>query len=99
MGEGVNLRWTDFATTVTSSFEVLRKEEDLFDMTLISDDEIQIPSHKLVLSASSTFFKSILKRSSSNHPFLFLGKVNSRILHSVLEYIYIIDRSRSTKTN
>ena len=44
MGEGVNLRWTDFATTVTSSFEVLRKEEDLFDMTLISDDELQIPA-------------------------------------------------------
>ena len=88
MDERVNLKWTDFESTVTSSFELLRKEEDLFDLTLISDDEIQIPAHKLVLSASSTFFKSILKQSSSNHPFLFLGGVNSRILQSVLDYIY-----------
>ena len=88
MEERVNLKWTDFESTVTSSFGLLRKEEDLFDLTLISDDEIQIPAHKLVLSASSTFFKSILKQSSSNHPFLFLGGVNSRILQSVLDYIY-----------
>ena len=88
IGERVNLKWTDFETTVTSSFGVLRKEEDLFDLTLISDDEIQIPAHKLVLSASSTFFKSILKQSSSNHPILFLSGVNSRILQSVLDYIY-----------
>jgi len=73
---------------MTSSFGVLRKEEDLFDLTLISDDEVLIPAHKLVLSASSPFFKSILKQSSNSHPFLYLGGVNSEILHSVLDYIY-----------
>ena len=88
MSERVQLRWTDFQGVVTSSFGLLRKEEDLFDLTLISDDEVKIEAHKLVLSSSSAFFKSILKTSSTHHPVLYLGGVNSRILHSILDYIY-----------
>ena len=89
MSERVQLKWTDFQGVVTSSFGLLRKEEDLFDMTLISDDEVKIEAHKLVLSSSSAFFKSILKTSSTHHPVLYLGGVNSRILHSILDYIQI----------
>ena len=57
-------------------------------MTLVSDDEIQISAHKLVLSASSDFFKSILKRNSHSHPLLYLSGVDSKSLGFVLDYIY-----------
>ena len=50
------LKWNDFKANVSSSFNVLRKEEELFDVTLVSDDEHHIAAHKLILSASSEFF-------------------------------------------
>ena len=86
--EKFSLRWNDFQENVSQSFGLLRQEEDLFDVTLVSEDEIQIPAHKLVLSASSSFFKSILRKNAHSHPLLYLGGVNSRKLNFILDYIY-----------
>ena len=88
MSEKFCLRWNDFQSTVSQSFGVLRKEKDLFDVTLVSDDEVQISAHKLVLSASSDFFKNILRKNSHAHPLLYLSGVNSQSLSLVLDYIY-----------
>ena len=88
MSERFNLKWTDFQSVVSQSFSVLRREEDFYDVTLVSDDQTQIPAHKLVLSASSEFFKSILKRNSHSHPLLYLSGVDSKSLGFVLDYIY-----------
>ena len=59
------LKWNDFQTTVSQSFGLLRKEKDFFDVTLVSDDQVQVSAHKLVLSACSSFFKTILKQNSN----------------------------------
>ena len=88
MSEKFSLKWNDFQTTVSSSFGILREEKDFFDVTLVSDDETQISAHKLVLSACSDFFKSILKRNSHSHPLLYLSGVDSKSLGFVLDYIY-----------
>ena len=55
------LAWNEFQKTVSESFGELRNEEDLCDVTLISDDLVFITAHKVVLSASSVFFKSLMK--------------------------------------
>ena len=39
--------------------------KSFFDVTLVSDDEQHIQAHKIILSASSDFFKNILMK--SNH--------------------------------
>ena len=88
MSERFNLKWTDFQSVVSQSFSVLRGEEDFYDVTLVSDDQTQLPAHKLVLSASSHFFKSILKRNPHSHPLLYLSGVDSKNLGFVLNYIY-----------
>ena len=88
MSEKFCLRWNDFQCTVSQSFDLLRKEKDLFDVTLVSDDEVQISAHKLVLSASSNFFKNILRKNSHSHALLYLSGVNSHSLSLVLDYIY-----------
>ena len=82
------LKWNDFQQTVSNSFGILRKEEDFFDVTLVSDDEVHLSSHKLVLSASSDFFKSILKKTSNPHPIIYLSGINSRDLNFIIDYIY-----------
>ena len=88
MSERFCLKWNDFQSVVSQSFSVLRREEEFYDVTLVSDDQTQIPAHKLVLSASSHFFKSILKRNSHSHPLLYLSGVDSKSLGFVLDYIY-----------
>ena len=56
------LEWNDFQSTVSGSFGTLRREKDFFDVTLVSDDGFHVSSHKVVLSASSEFFKNILSK-------------------------------------
>ena len=83
------LTWNDFQERVSTSFKKLRIEKDLFDVTLISDDEEQILAHKLLLSACSSFFKSILKKSSNTtHPLIYLSGIDSRNLNMIVDYIY-----------
>ena len=82
------LKWNDFQSTVAGSFGALRKEEDFFDVTLVSDDEKQMHAHKLVLSACSSFFKTILRRNAHSHPMVYLSGVNSVSLGFILDYIY-----------
>ena len=88
MSERFSLKWTDFQSVVSQSFSVLRQEADFYDVTLVSDDHTQISAHKLVLSASSDFFKSILKKNPHSHPLLYLSGVDSTSLGLVLDYIY-----------
>ena len=88
MAEKVSITWNGFFENTTESFGILRKEKDFFDVTLVSDDEKQISAHKLVLSACSGFFKSILKKNPHSHPLLYLSGVSSSNLSLVLDYIY-----------
>ena len=83
-----SLKWNDFQNNVSKSFNSLRQEEHFFDVTLVSDDEEHISAHKVVLSASSEFFKNILKKSSHRSPMIFLSGVNSKDLLSIMDYIY-----------
>ena len=88
MSEKFSLKWNDFQSTVSNSFDILRQEKDFFDVTLVSDDETQIQAHKLVLSACSDFFKTILRKNSHSHPLLYLSGINSTCLSLILDYIY-----------
>ena len=82
------LKWNDFQVNVTKSFRFLREEKDFFDVTLISDDEQHISAHKVVLSASSVFFKSILKAAQHQSPMIYLTGINSKDLQGIMDYIY-----------
>ena len=88
MDEKYCLKWNDFKETITGSLSLLKKEEDFFDVTLVSEDQTQIKAHKVVLSACSPFFKSILKNNPHQHPLLYLGGISSNDLQLVTDYIY-----------
>ena len=88
MAEKYCLRWNDFQANVTSSFRKLRNADDFYDVTLVSDDHQQVSAHKVVLSASSEYFKNILKKNKHSHPLLCLNGVKFNDLHNILDYIY-----------
>ena len=86
--EKFNLKWNDFQENVSKSFGFLRKEEDFFDVSLVCDDEEIVSAHKIVLSASSDLFKSILRKADHSKPMIFLNGVASKELNNILDYIY-----------
>ena len=88
MSDKFQFKWNNFQSTVSQSFGALRREGDLFDVTLVSEDEVQLSAHKVVLSASSSFFKSILRKNPHNHPLIYLSGVTSWSLLHVVDYIY-----------
>ena len=87
--EIINVKCDNFPTIASASFSEFRKEEDFLDVTLVTDDEQEISAHKLILSASSLFFKRILKKSKQNHPMICLDGISSSELQKVLKYIYV----------
>ena len=88
MSEKFSLKWNDFQSNVSRTFSQLRSEEEFFDVSLVSDDEKMMSAHKLVLSASSPYFKHILTHNKHSHPLLCLDGVSSGELQFVLDYIY-----------
>jgi len=81
------LRWNDFESNISVAFQELREDKDFFDVTLACDDD-QIQAHKLILSACSPFFRSILRRNRHDHPLLYLKGVKFTDLVSVLNFMY-----------
>ena len=88
MSERYSLRWNDFQISVSQSFGRLQKESLFNDVILVSEDDVQISAHKIVLSASSRFLKKILQNNPHKNTLLFLGGVTSQYLSLVLDYIY-----------
>ena len=88
MSDKFCLKWNDFQSSVSHSFSKLRAESHFNDVTLVSEDRIQIAAHKVVLSASSSFFKQILIDNPHANPLLYLGGIPSTYLTLILDYIY-----------
>jgi len=81
------LRWNDFESNISVAFRELREEKDFFDCTL-SCGSRQIQAHKLILSACSPFFRTILKQNPHQHPLLYLKGVEFVHLQDVLNFMY-----------
>ena len=81
------LRWNDFESNISVAFREIREEKDFFDCTL-SCGSRQIQAHKLILSACSPFFRSILKQNPHQHPLLYLKGVQFTDLQAILNFMY-----------
>ena len=84
------LKSNSFKDNIVKSLGYLRQEKNLFDVTLVSDDHNHVSAHKLVLSASSEYFRDIFRKSNlpQSQMLLCLEGVNSQELNNVLEYMY-----------
>jgi len=57
-------------------------------VTLVSDDQVQTPAHKVVLSACSPVLRSLLTTNPHSHPLLYLRGVRQTELQAILQFIY-----------
>jgi len=81
------LRWNDFENNISSAFRELREDKDFFDVTIACDED-QIQAHKVIVSACSPFFRTVLRRNKHEHPLLYLKGVKYGDLVSVLNFMY-----------
>jgi len=84
--ENIKLTWDKFQTSAT--FKDIYQEKSFLDVTLASEDHKQIKAHKVVLSASSPFFKDVLANNSHPHPFLYLKGIKMKDLEILIKFIY-----------
>ena len=69
-------------------FSVMRQDSDFADVTLACEDE-SIKAHQVVLSASSLFFRNLLKTLSHPHPIVYMRGVKADHLSALLDFIYL----------
>jgi len=81
------LRWNDFESNISTAFRELREDKDFFDVTIVCDED-QVQAHKVILSACSPFFRSVLRRNLHKHPLLYMKGVKYVDIVSVLNFMY-----------
>lgn len=86
-GQQINLKWKSFHSNIVTGFEELWESEGLVDVTLASDGQC-LKAHKVILSASSPFFKEIFMRNPCQHPVIVLQDVHYTELISILTFVY-----------
>jgi len=86
-GEKFCLKWNEFESNVSTAFRELRDDKDFFDVTLACEGN-QLEAHKVILSACSPFFRSVLKRNPHTHPLLYLKGIKYEDVLAVLNFMY-----------
>ena len=86
--ERIEVGYDEFHFNILNNIKRLRKKNDFSDVTLVSDDYIHFPAHKVVLAASSEYFRRILAQNNQSQPYLCLIGVGSEDLSIILDYVY-----------
>ena len=83
-----HLKYEDHQEYLGWTLTHLRNKEDLCDVTLVCENNQQTVAHKVILSASSPFFKNILKGMTYIHSVIYMRGVKIQLLESILDFIY-----------
>ena len=81
------LRWQAHEKNLRKLFRNLRSDEHFCDVTVACED-LQFQAHKVVLSASSQFFNSILIKHSHPYPLLYLSGFKANDMKLLLDFMY-----------
>ena len=82
-----HLKWKDFHTTFSHGFSLLLDDLEFTDITLSTKNR-SYQAHKVVLSVSSPYFKTILKSNPCKHPVLIFNDIPDETLQWIIEFMY-----------
>lgn len=81
------LRWNNHRNNLLTVFDHLLETEAFCDVTLACEDA-SIKCHKMILSASSTYFQTLFMENSCDHPIVFLKDIKYAEIKTILDYMY-----------
>ena len=87
--ENTTFEWKHFTANLTSGISEVFSENNLSDVTLVSDDKKTFQAHKCVLSAFSPVLKNILLNNYHSRPLIFLSGVKHQELFVILQFMYL----------
>ncbi|XP_055378328.1 protein bric-a-brac 1-like [Condylostylus longicornis] len=82
-----SLRWNNYLRHITFTFDFLRRNNDLVDVTLCCEGK-RIKAHKVLLSACSGYFKEIFKDNPHPHPVIIFKFIKFEDLNAIIEFMY-----------
>ena len=88
MSEKLCLQWNEFQKNVKEAFRNLREDKNFTDVTLACEDGQQLEAHKVILVASSPFFKKLLERNKHPHPLIYMRGLKSEVLQAIIDFLY-----------
>ena len=84
-----DLKWESYHSWTSECIRNLSSDKRFADVTLLTEDLQAFKAHKVILSASSEFFKDVLETmNASLENYLFLKGVNGQVLNPLLKFIY-----------
>ena len=87
--EKFNLTWHSYTDHLREMLNDMMSSDELTDVTLVSEDKKKFRAHKVVLSASSSVFKSIISDTNLFSPIIYLRGIQSFEIESILQFIYL----------
>ncbi|XP_041631213.1 protein bric-a-brac 1 isoform X4 [Drosophila kikkawai] len=81
------LRWNNYQSNLTTIFDQLLQNECFVDVTLACDGR-SMKAHKMVLSACSPYFQTLLAETPCQHPIVIMRDVNWSDLKAIVEFMY-----------
>ncbi|XP_072940054.1 uncharacterized protein mamo isoform X2 [Epargyreus clarus] len=82
------LRWNNHQSNLLGVFSQLLHDESLVDVTLACSEGASIRAHKVVLSACSSYFRSLFVDHPSRHPIVILKDVGLEELRTLVDFMY-----------
>ena len=71
----------------TRFYNELLESQEMSDVTL-GCDGYEIGAHKTIISASSLFFREVIRKSKHPNPYIYLKGVSKEVLEVLLKFIY-----------
>ena len=87
--EKYNLTWRTYTDHLRGMLHEMMKSEELTDVTLVCDDKKQFRAHRVVLSACSSVFESIIDELPGNNSVIYLRGIQHQEMESILEFMYL----------
>ena len=86
--ENLCLKWEDFHTNISLSYKEIREDQEFSDVTLVGEGNVKIKAHKVILAASSKFFKDLLHDNQHPHPLMYMRGIKGEHLSALVNFMY-----------
>ena len=83
----LHLSNSNLIQTHTKFYNELLESQEMSDVTLACDG-YEIGAHKTIVSASSLFFREVIRKSKHPNPYIYLKGVSKETLEAILKFIY-----------
>ena len=85
--EALHLSSSNFLQIHSKYYNELLESQEITDVTLACDG-YEIGAHKTIISATSLFFREVIRKSKHPNPYIYLKGVSKETLEAILKFMY-----------